>query len=150
MRLEITRHDLKILSICYYIQAGLLGFYALLVVAYGALFATILQSIPHGPDQAQLPAGTAKLIGVVLSGMGVLTAVAALVTFLCGRYLPRASSRTFCYVVAALTCLGIPYGTVLGIFTFMVLGRPEAKQIAAGEGTVIPVVVPPLPPEGRQ
>jgi hypothetical protein len=144
MRLEITRHDLKILSVCYYIQAGLLGFYALLVLAYGALFATILQSIPRGADQAQLPAGVAKLIGGVLTAGGILTAVAALVTFLCGRYLPQARNRRFCYAVAALTCLGIPYGTVLGIYTFIVLGRPETKQIAAGEGLVVPGV-PPLP-----
>jgi hypothetical protein len=31
-----------------------------------------------------------------------------------------------CMVTAGISCLGIPYGTVLGIFTFLVLSRPSA------------------------
>jgi hypothetical protein len=43
--------------------------------------------------------------------------------------------------MAALSCLAIPYGTVLGIFTFMVLQRPAARAIFGQ--TQAP---PPLPP----
>jgi hypothetical protein len=32
-----------------------------------------------------------------------------------------------CYVTAALACLQMPFGTCLGIFTFIVLGRPSVK-----------------------
>ena len=32
-------------------------------------------------------------------------------------------------VVAALECLAFPLGTVLGVFTLIVLVRPEVKQL---------------------
>jgi hypothetical protein len=42
-------------------------------------------------------------------------------------------SRVFCMVVAGLTCLGIPYGTALGVFTFLVLGRVSVQQLFDGD-----------------
>ena len=43
------------------------------------------------------------------------------------RLAPR--HRTFSRVVAGLNCLHIPLGTVLGIFTSIVLGRESVGQL---------------------
>jgi hypothetical protein len=77
--------------------------------------------------------------------LAIFTIVVAVITVLCGRYLPRGTNRTFCYVVAGLTCLAIPYGTTLGVFTFLVLNRPEAKQIATGIRAPLSTEPPMLP-----
>src|SRR5579864_515766 len=37
-------------------------------------------------------------------------------------------SRTFYLVLAAISCLEMPYGTVLGVFTFIVLGRDSIAR----------------------
>jgi hypothetical protein len=37
--------------------------------------------------------------------------------------------------MAALNCLAMPYGTVLGIFTFLVLQRTAAKEMFAQPAT---------------
>jgi len=49
--------------------------------------------------------------------------------------LRKRKHRTFLLVMAALSCLSIPYGTILGIFTFMVLQRPAAKKLFEQGGT---------------
>ncbi len=43
--------------------------------------------------------------------------------------LKKRKARTFCMVVAAFECLGVPYGTLLGIFTFIVLGRDSVTRL---------------------
>jgi hypothetical protein len=50
-------------------------------------------------------------------------------TLMGARDLMRHRRRTFCYVVAATHCINIPVGVLLGIFTFIVLSRPEAKAL---------------------
>jgi len=64
--------------------------------------------------------------------MFLLMLGAALTKFLAGRYIKQRKLRTFCMVVAALGCLEFPYGIVLGVFTFIVLGcQSVAKQFTA-------------------
>ena len=36
---------------------------------------------------------------------------------------------TFCFVMAALACAFFPFGTILGIFTIVVLVRPGVKEM---------------------
>lgn len=55
---------------------------------------------------------------------GLLLASAA-----CMRRLKR---RTFCLVVAGISCVIVPLGTVLGVFTIMVLTRPEVISMFNG------------------
>ncbi len=53
----------------------------------------------------------------------------------------------FCLIVAGIECLLMPYGTVLGVFTIMVLMRESVKERfganPAGAGRVAPVPVVP-------
>jgi len=48
-----------------------------------------------------------------------------------GRKLKRRASRTFCLVVAGIECLLMPFGTVLGVFTIIVLMKDSVKQLFA-------------------
>src|SRR5437870_5491226 len=41
-----------------------------------------------------------------------------------GRFLARRTKYMFCFVVACVECLFTPFGTVLGVFTLVVLMRP--------------------------
>ncbi len=53
----------------------------------------------------------------------------AVCIFLSGRFLAGHVHHTFCLVVAALECMLMPFGTVLGVFTILVLVRPSVKQL---------------------
>jgi hypothetical protein len=71
-------------------------------------------------------------MGWIFGGIGlalflVMSAI-AVVKFLVARNIKRRKSRTFCLVVAGLSCLEFPYGTFLGVVTFIVLGRDSVVR----------------------
>jgi hypothetical protein len=51
----------------------------------------------------------------------------AALTFTAGRRLAERRGYTFCIVIAAVLCLFMPLGTILGVFTIIVLQRPSVK-----------------------
>ena len=67
-------------------------------------------------------------------GVGGLLLGVAMGTFniMVGRNLASQKGKTFCYVISAINCLSIPLGTALGIFTFVVLGRPSVTAMFDG------------------
>jgi len=63
-------------------------------------------------------------MGLVAMGIGVTE---ALLLYIAGRFLGERSHYTYCFVIAILSCLSFPLGTVLGVFTLVVLSRPSVK-----------------------
>ena len=53
----------------------------------------------------------------------------AICLILSGRYMNRRKHLTFSIVIAAICCLQIPFGTILGVFTLIVLSRPSVKAM---------------------
>jgi len=131
----IDEEHLKLLSICYMISAAISACFSLFGLMYGAMGAVITEAVKRTPelaagaDNAPPPA----LIGWIFGGIGV--AVFLVLITMAGLQLgvafslKKRKSRTFCMVVAALECLGVPYGTLLGIFTFIVLGRDSVIRL---------------------
>jgi hypothetical protein len=118
--------QLRLLSIFHYVVAGitaLFGSFPLIHVALGALF--VLRPGAVGGDAP--PA----LFGVIMIVFGMIVVLlawalaAAMAT--CGLRLAQRRGHTFCTVVAAIECVFIPIGTVLGVFTILVLQRPAVR-----------------------
>lgn len=84
-------------------------------------------------DRNRLDADDAKILGVVFAVIGGIFAlmgwVFAFLVFLAGRKLARHQSRTFCIVIAALCCMMVPLGTLLGVFTLVVLSRQSVQAL---------------------
>jgi len=55
--------------------------------------------------------------------------VLAACMIIAGSKLARYRARTYCLVVAAIECLVMPFGTVLGVFTIIVLMRDSVKEL---------------------
>ena len=144
----ITAHDLRLLSVGYYIQAGVAAFYTLMLLGYSAFVSTILANIGRLSPQSnqQLPPAILSVLTIVLAVLiGIVCAYTACL-FIAGFWLRRLRNMLFIQIIAALNCFAIPYGTVLGIFTFMVLQRPSAKQLFSTGGTPPPIPTPPPVP----
>jgi len=146
---------LRLLAIFHYVLGGLgalSGCIFIIHIVLGALMAS--GSLPLGPG------GPPPAFGWVFIGMGVAVMLwswtAAALTIAGGRCLSRQRYYVFCFVVACLSCLSVPLGTVLGVFTIVVLCRPSAKALfgvggaapAAAPGAAPPP--PPPPPPGAQ
>lgn len=61
---------------------------------------------------------------IILSGFALSTAIV-----IAGRRLSQFRSHTYCLVMAGVECLLMPFGTVLGVFTIIVLTKPEAREL---------------------
>ena len=62
------------------------------------------------------------IFAVLLTGGG-------LANLLSGIFIRRRQHRLFSIVVGAINCIQIPIGTVLGIFTIVVLSRDSVQEI---------------------
>jgi hypothetical protein len=51
-----------------------------------------------------------------------------------GRQMRRRIRYTFTFVMACLACMCMPFGTVLGVLTLIVLSRPSVKSIYGVRG----------------
>jgi len=145
----ITAHDLRLLSIGYYIQAGIACFYTLLMLGYST-FATVLlaniNKMAGQTNQQEIPPAVLSVISILIALMLSIFCAYTVCMFLAGYWLRQFRNKMFIQVLAAFNCLAIPYGTLLGIFTFMVLQRPSAKQFFAEAGAPPPLPSPPAPP----
>jgi len=126
------KSHLNLLAIFYYVKGGLTLVGCLLPLIYVVIgvimiFGGAAGGGGNGPNGEEL-----VVVGIVIIAIAglivLLLGTLGVCQILTGRKLQTYQGRTFCLVVAGITCLNIPLGTVLGIFTFIVLGRPTVQQ----------------------
>ena len=61
--------------------------------------------------------------------MGTWFITSGVLNVLSGLFLRARKHWTFSIVVAAIDCLHFPLGTVLGVFTIIVLIRPSVREL---------------------
>jgi hypothetical protein len=126
----IDTDHLKLLSIFHFLGAGL----ALLGLLFLFAHFMILRTVFTGPQQMQFtnqPAPPAEIIGFLkwfYLAAGLWMIASAVLNLLSGLYLRAGKHRTFSIVVAALNCIHMPLGTVLGVFTLIVLLRDSVRE----------------------
>jgi hypothetical protein len=118
---------LRLLSILYYIWGGLTACFSCFGFVYalmGGAFLVAAAQERNGP-----PAVVGALFWVMGAAVVVIVLVLGGLTIWTGRNLQKRQHYTACMVVAAISCLSIPLGTALGVFTFVVLSRPSVKHL---------------------
>lgn len=126
----IDEEQLRLLRIGYFAMGGVAVFTGL----FGLLYALMGFMIVHMPMQAQQPGQPPpEVIAWFFAAFGLafmlLAGVYALLAFLSARALRRRRARGLCLFTAALSCLYIPFGTLLGVFTFIALGRRSVIEL---------------------
>lgn len=127
MNMNQDEQHLNLLSIFHYIVGGLTALFSCMFLMHVAMGIAMLCGGFEGenpPPQAfawffiLFPA-VFILVGWTLSGFIIAA----------GRKLKRRTSRTFCLVVAGCECFIMPFGTVLGVFTIIVLMKDSVKEL---------------------
>lgn len=127
---------LRLLSIFHYVVAGLAAVFALIfvfhiVMGIAMLNGTLPMSSNGQPSSAQEQQFAGWLFIIMGSGVVSLGLVMAGFIAYAGRCLKQRRRYLLCLVVAGLSCLFTPFGTVLGVFTLIVLLRPQVKAAFA-------------------
>lgn len=123
---------LKYLSIGFYVYAGLTVLFSCFPFIHMAMgIAMVTGQFKQGANPPP-PALGWFLIGIastiILGGWGLSVAL-----FLAGKFIKQQKRYTFCLVMAAISCLFAPLGTVLGVFTIIVLVRDSVKNLFNGQ-----------------
>ena len=119
---------LNLLAVFHFIAAGLsllgLGFLGIHFVIFNA----VLGHHHFGggfPARDQFPFA---VFSIFYGLFGFWIVAAGVLNLLSGCFLLRRRHRIFSIVVAAFNCLQVPFGTVLGVFTIVVLTRDSVRR----------------------
>ena len=133
MNQEDLEH-LRLLSIFHYVVAGIAALFACFPILH--LVVGVLMLSGAFPENDPAEGNIMTLVGIFLvafSGVVILLGLAfSILLILSGTYLKRHVNYTFCLVMAGVACIFMPFGTVLGVFTLLVLMRPSVKNLFGG------------------
>jgi len=129
----VDREHLRLLAIFHFVVAGLavagIGFLFLHYSLMSAVFNNpqMWQGKPNQPPP--LPKEFFALFKWFYVIGGISLILAAVGNVLSGLFIQARKHRVFSIVVAAMDCLQIPFGTVLGVFTIIVLVRESVAEL---------------------
>jgi hypothetical protein len=141
INLEDESH-LRLLSVFHFVMGGLytlgIGFIALHFFFMRMIMMmpqSVAHSAPPGISTTPTPPAMPQEAMIFLIGfyivMGLIIAALAAGNILAGVWLRKRIQHSLTFVVAAINCAVFPFGTVLGVFTIIVLSRPTVKMTYA-------------------
>jgi len=121
---------LRLLSIFHYVVAGFAALFACFPIIH-LVIGIVFIVAPHKLDDKgePPPAWFGWLFVIIASILITVGWIFAGFVFATARFLARRRRYMFCLVMAGIECLFMPFGTVLGIFTIVVLMRDSVKQL---------------------
>lgn len=122
---------LRLLSLFHYILGGL-GFlfacFPLIHVFLGVMMLVAPETMTNNND-APPPA----FVGYLFTGLGLLFVLFGWATAACtifsGRKIAQRKHRLFSIIVAAVLCFFMPFGTILGVFTLIILTKDSVRRL---------------------
>jgi hypothetical protein len=130
------QEHLRLLAIFHYIMAGLtacMACFSIIYMVVGIMFLTQPDMFKGPPNQPPPPPEVLEMAGFMMVGFSALMValgwIYAFCLFLTGKNLSNRRRYTFCMIIAGISCLFVPLGTALGVFTIVVLLRPSVKTL---------------------
>ena len=123
--------QLRLLSIFHYVVAGLSALFA----CFPLIHLTVGLCMVFAPAIFHDKGGDAppEFLGwffIIFASLFILAGwTFAAFVFMTGRFLARRKHYMFCVVMGGIECLFMPFGTVLGVFTIIVLTQEPVKQL---------------------
>ncbi|MEI7908389.1 MAG: hypothetical protein WCK77_02005 [Verrucomicrobiota bacterium] len=124
--------QLRLLAIFHFVIAGL----AIVGLGFLGLHYVIMHTVMTNPEMWKNQKGGGpppeqffaifKWLYVVLGSLMVVGGVGNLLS---GLFLRKQVNRVFSLIVAGIDCVQFPFGTALGVFTFIVLLRDSVREI---------------------
>ncbi|HUJ11756.1 MAG TPA: hypothetical protein VL171_17235 [Verrucomicrobiae bacterium] len=121
---------LRLLSIFHYVVAGLAALFSLFPILHlvlGLFFILAPQKVAGRGEPPPAFVGWIFVIFAVVFMTFGFTFTGFV--FAAGRFLAKRKRYLFCLVMAGVECIFMPFGTVLGVFTIVVLMRDPVKRL---------------------
>jgi hypothetical protein len=126
------KEHLQLIAIFHYIVAGLgalFSFFPLLYTTIGAIFIFAARHGTAKPGEGLPPEFLGWIFAVLGSLLFLIGIAMAICILIAGRSLALRKRYSFVLVMACIECLFIPFGTILGVFTIVVLSRDSVRGL---------------------
>ncbi len=126
------REHLRMLAIFHYVVAGLAGLFSLFPLLYTTIGTIFIFAARHGtakPGEDLPPEFLGWIFTVIGSVLFLIGLAMAICILIAGRSIALRKRYPFAFVMACIECLFIPFGTILGVFTIVVLSRESVKAL---------------------
>lgn len=130
----VDRDRLRLLEVAYYVSGvvTILGFSVLLL--HFTLFLAMglnpqIFANPHGHQAEPPPPWVFLMVAGIIACIMVMGWIFGALQIYVGRCLKHRCHALFVQILAGLECIFIPWGTLLGVCTFLVLERPSVKAL---------------------
>jgi hypothetical protein len=126
----IDEEHLRLLALFHYISGGMTLAFSLFFAVMTGFMMVMLSAIPmpEMPQGKPPPAPPVEMFWffAVFASLGVLFGVLEIIA---GRCISLRRARVFTLIAALPGVIFIPYGTLLSVFTLLVLDRGSVKQL---------------------
>jgi hypothetical protein len=124
---------LRLLSIFHYIVGGLMLFFSCFCIIHLVLGLAMVLNPEGFQGPKSRPSPPPMWFGYIFAtagAMGLLTGwTVGGLTIYSGRCLSKHRRRLFSLVIAGFVCMFMPFGTLLGVFTIIVLQRDSVRRL---------------------
>jgi hypothetical protein len=130
---------LNLLAVFHMIVASIAGLLSCLPLIDLFIGVPMLKDVPYALSQNEFFSQTTltPLIFILLpSGMTVIGWMFAIAIALNGYYLKNHKWLNYCMIVSGIETIFMPFGTVLGVFTIILLTKPNIKNLFDEENSL--------------
>src|SRR4051794_31688327 len=128
--------QLRLLSIFHYVVGGIMAlFWCFPLIHFGVgLYLTFWVGKSGSSNSHPPPPWFGCLFMFVGAALFVTGQTLAWCTIAAGRFIAQRRRYLFVFIVACCECMFTPFGTILGVFTIVLLSKDEFKALfAAGD-----------------
>jgi hypothetical protein len=121
-----------LLAIFHYVVAGLAGLFSPFPLLYTTIGTIFIFAAKHGtakPGEDLPPEFLGWIFAVIGSVLFLVGLAMAICILIAGRSISLRKRYSFAMVMACIECVFIPFGTILGVFTIVVLSRESVKAL---------------------
>lgn len=126
--------NLRILGIFYYVVAAFAAMIALIPMIHLTIGSVLLIVSLVNPKVMFPLTFVGGVFVLVASFLILLGATFGTCLFFAGRFLRQTRHYYFCLVMGGVACVFFPWGTVLGVFTLVLLSKEEVRSLFTKEG----------------
>lgn len=125
------QEHLRLLSIFHYIVGSLTVLFSCFpLIHLGLGIAMLTDPGFFGAEAAEQPPAFVGWLFVLIGGLIFLCGQAlAICMIVSGRFLARRRRYLFVFITACVECIVMPFGTILGVLTIIVLSRESVKAL---------------------
>lgn len=123
--------QLNLLATFHYIVGGIGVFMACLPLIHLTIGIAMLNgTLPMNNNKSEIAPNFVGVIFIVMGGVFfVIGQCVALLTIYSGKQIKKRKKHTLSFVLGCVLCMFMPFGTILGVFTIILLSKQEVKEM---------------------